>query len=139
MPRWYSCDVVSHRTDLPDLRCCHHLHFAIPALKVFRNPIYATHRDQRCTGVHRPNHLAQTRRQEVCALSSPVPDDKDDQVSGESARLQDQRNLDQNLACHVFGSAVRGVRRFGCAIGDHDLDQEVYADEGCQDTSRMQR
>lgn len=68
-----------------------------------------------------------------------MPDDKDDQVSGESARLQDQRNLDQDLTRHVFGGAVRGIRRFGCAVGDHDLDEEVYTDEGCQDTSRMQR
>lgn len=68
-----------------------------------------------------------------------MPDDKDDQVSGESARLQDQRDLDQDLTGHVFGSAVRGVRRFGCAVGDHNLDQEVYTDEGGQDTSWMQR
>lgn len=111
--------------------CCHHLHFAIPAFEVFRNSVYATHRDQRRAGVHCPNHLTQVGRQEVRALGSHVPNDKDDQVGGESARLQDQRDLDQDLTGHVFGGAVRGVCRFGCAVGDHHLNEEIDTDEGC--------
>ena len=51
-----------------------------------------------------------------------MPDDKDDQVSGESARLQDQRDLDQDFTGHVFSGAVRSICRFGCAVGDHQLN-----------------
>lgn len=68
-----------------------------------------------------------------------MPDDKDGHVSGESASLQDKRSLDQDLARQMFGRAIRSVRRFRCAVGDHELDEEVDADESRQDPSWVER
>lgn len=136
MLRWYSCDSVSEES-LPDSCSCRRLHFAVPAFEVFRDAVYAAHGDECCAGIHRPNDFAQVRCQEVCSLGLPVPDDKDGHVSGECACLQDQGNLDQDLTGHVLSGTICGVCRFGCAVGDHQLDEEVDADEGCQYTSRM--
>ena len=68
-----------------------------------------------------------------------MPDDKDGQVSSKSTCLQDQRDLDQNLARLLLSGTGRRVRRFGCAVGDHELDEEIHTDEGRQDTTRVKR
>jgi len=138
MLRWCFYDLISKET----WQTCvprYHLHFAIPAFEVFRNAVYAAHRDERRTGVHCPNYLAQIRGQDVRALGSPVPDDKDGHVSGESTCLQDQRNFDQDLTSHVFSSAICSICRFCCAVGDHQFDKEIDANESRQDPSWMNR
>lgn len=67
-----------------------------------------------------------------------MPECEDCHVSGESAGLQDERDLDQNFARHVFRWAVGGVSCFGGAVGDHELDEEVDADESCEDAARVE-
>jgi hypothetical protein len=68
-----------------------------------------------------------------------VPDEEDGEIRGESARLQDQRSLDQDLAHLVFSGTVRSVHGFCCTIADQDFDEQVDADECCKDTSWVER
>ena len=67
-----------------------------------------------------------------------MPKGKNSHISRESASLQDERDLDQDLACHVFCRAVGGIGSFGCTVGDHELDEQVDTDERCQNSARME-
>lgn len=99
-------------------------------LEVLDDAINAPHRDERGAGVHDPDDFAEFVRQQVRSLGSDVPDGEDGHVCGESAGLQDEGDFDEDFASFVLGGADACVCRFGCAIGYHEFDEEVDADEG---------
>lgn len=64
-----------------------------------------------------------------------MPNGQDADIGGERAGLQDKRYLDQILADFALRGGCAGVGYTRGAVTRHEFDEEVDADEGCEDAA----